>query len=402
MIERENERAAPQPAAARDGRIARDRRGIALVTAVLGVVVISVLILGGFFTSTQEFRGGRNLLVEQRAFAIAEYGLNNEVSNWDRSRNLLPGGGGMAVGEIDATRRYVADGDTAFVTVTRLTDNTFWVVSEGRASLGLASMESGRRTNAYVRTAYPSIKPEGAITTAGDIKLTGASQVSGNDTDPPNWGGMCSGIPETDLHAIIAAPGSEVDYKSQNITSDLKVDYQSAAADSNTYIRFGTETWYSLANNADIKFTAAEQHLGTDVLPVGTDTTCAASKTNWGEPHRPGVVGCQNRFPIIYADGDLHINGKGRGQGILLVNGDFEINGQFEFHGIIIVRDDVLKGNGTAQIFGALYSRNAELGNSSFFAGTQNMNFSSCAVENALRGSAILTRVSERHWTQMF
>ena len=40
------------------------------------------------------------------------------------------------------------------------------------------------------------------------------------------------------------------------------------------------------------------------------------------------------------------INGKGRGQGILLVNGDLKINGTFDWVGLIIVRDDINKGNG--------------------------------------------------------
>jgi hypothetical protein len=42
---------------------------------------------GMYFTSNQEYKGTRNALVEQRGFAIAEYGLNSEISNWDRFRN---------------------------------------------------------------------------------------------------------------------------------------------------------------------------------------------------------------------------------------------------------------------------------------------------------------------------
>ena len=140
----------------------RARRGVALVTAVLGIVVITILVVGGFFASTQEQRAGRNMLIEQRAFAVAEYGLNNEVSNWDRGRNIS-----MAVGAIDSTRRYVADGDTAFVTITKLNANTFWVVSEGQANMGINSMLSTRRTNSFVRIAYPSIEAKAAVTTLG-------------------------------------------------------------------------------------------------------------------------------------------------------------------------------------------------------------------------------------------
>jgi hypothetical protein len=72
-----------------DARSGDDRSGVALITALFGVVVLAVMMSGMYFTSNQEFRGTRNALVEQRAFAVAEYGLNSEISNWDRSRNVM-------------------------------------------------------------------------------------------------------------------------------------------------------------------------------------------------------------------------------------------------------------------------------------------------------------------------
>jgi len=148
--------------------------------------------------------------------------------------------------------------------------------------------------------------------------------------------------------------------------------------------------------------------VGSNILPVGTDSTCTAGTYNWGEPLRTAsgaitlVPGCKHHFPIIYSDGNLVINGNGRGQGILLINGDLKINGTFDFYGIVIARDDVERGTGTANIYGAVFSRNADVGDNSFWSGTQNVNYSQCAIENALRGSAILTRVGERHWTQLY
>jgi Tfp pilus assembly protein PilX len=131
-----------------------ERRGVALITALFGIIVLGVMMSGMHFSSTQEYRGTRNALVEQRAFAVAEYGLNSETSNWDRSRNLLPN---FPVGSIDSTKVYPASGDTAWVKVSRLTENTFWVVSDGYASMSWAarigrsvwrraSSRSGRRT----------------------------------------------------------------------------------------------------------------------------------------------------------------------------------------------------------------------------------------------------------------
>ena len=93
-----------------DTRTGEDRRGVALITALFGVVVLAVMMSGMYFTSNQEFKGTRNALIEQRSFAVAEFGLNSEISNWDRSRNIM---GTFPVGSIDSNQVYVAAGDTA-------------------------------------------------------------------------------------------------------------------------------------------------------------------------------------------------------------------------------------------------------------------------------------------------
>lgn len=390
---------APQ-AALRRRSAARERRGMALMLAILMIVVITVLVIGGVFTSTMEFRGGRNSLVEQRALAVAEYGLNAEVSRWDTGRNLQPGAGGMAIGAMDELVRYVADEDTAFVTVTRLTDNTFWVIADGRASIGRSALESRRRTNALVRLAYPTIEPKGAITSAGDVQLTGNSTVTGADTPPAGWGCAAPGPPVSAIHV---PPGANVDHKAKNIITQPGVPdvlYDAAAGDSNLYVRYGTESWNSLVANASIVLPGGVYN---GIQPVGTSTSCTAGNTNWGEPNRGGgsVQGCYGHFPIIYSETSLHINGNGRGQGILIVNGDLKLNGNFDFYGVVIVRDNVDKGNGTATIHGAVYARDAMF-EENIWSGNQNVSYSRCAIENALRGSAILTRVKERHWSMLY
>jgi Tfp pilus assembly protein PilX len=219
-----------------------------MVTALLGVVVIAVIVSGAFFSSTQEYRGGRNQLIEQRAFAVAEYGLNSEISNWDRARNLP---GNMAVGAIDSSHVYVASSDTARVRITRLTDKSYWVVSEGSANIGSAKLESKRATSAYVRLAYPSIAPKGAITTAGDVSITGSAVVDGTNHDPAGWT-QCAQLPGQTVPAVVASPAASVSYKAQNITSTPALLRDAAAVDSNTYVRYGTESWKSLVSNADI------------------------------------------------------------------------------------------------------------------------------------------------------
>jgi hypothetical protein len=386
------------PGAAEQAPPRGDRRGIALITALFSIVVLAVVITGAYFSSTQEYRGGRNQLIEQRSFAVAEFGLNSEISNWDRQRNLP---GGMATGEVDSGQVYVAAGDTAWVKVTRLGDNTFWVVSEGKANMGMAPLEARRQTGAYVRIAYPTINPKGAITAAANVNLTGSALVDGDNNDPAGWT-QCAAIPGSTVPAVVVPPGNTVTYHTQNITSTPPVQYDPAAADSNTYVRFGSESWNTLVANADIKLPGGQY--GQDIQPVGTATTCDQSGNfNWGEPNRPGaVIGCYGYYPIIYANGSLKINGNGRGQGVLLINGDLEINGTFDFYGVVVVRDDITRGNGNARIFGAVFAANVDLDDANIINGNKTVNYSKCAVESALRGSAILVRVKQRGWSQIF
>jgi hypothetical protein len=376
------------------------RRGAALLIALFAVVVLATIVSGAAFVSQQEYRGSRNTLVEQRAFNVSEYGLNSEVSNWDRGRNL-PSPVGMPIGAIDTTRVYIASGDSARVSIKRISDNAFWVVSEGRANIGSQALESGRQTSAYVRIAYPSITPRGAITSAGNVRLQGSANVNGYEHNPNGWS-QCANIPGDTVPAVTVGPGATVTYQPNNITSVPKVVYDPAASDSNTYVRYGSESWNTLTSNADIVLPGGL--FGSDMQPAVSGGSCNYNlNTNWGEPFRPGVTQCYGYYPIIYSAGDLKLNGNGRGQGILLVNGDLEINGTFEFYGLVVLRDDLVKGNGTAKIQGAVFAANlTAVSPTSWVTGNQDIFYSTCAVESALRGSAILTRVKERHWAQIF
>jgi hypothetical protein len=375
----------------------RSRRGVALLAALLAMVLITAIISGAFFASSQEYRSGRNTLVEQRAFSVAEYGLNTEIAEWDTGRNLP---GGLDVGDVDVVTGYNTGDDTAAVYITRLTPTTFWVTSAGTANVPQPALRATRTVSAVVRLAYPDIATRGAIVTAGNINVTGSSVITGANTSPADW--SCDDFTGEDVPAIVAPPSATVNYKEGNILSEPAVVRDDVAADSNTYIVYGSETWNSLVANADLTlppgtFTGAQPSLD-------EDDKCARVDTNWGEPLRDAgsVTECYTRFPIIYVNGDFHMAG-GRGQGILLVNGDFRINSGAQFYGLVIARDDILKANGDADIYGSVMSRNANLSDdNSVVNGNIDIRYSRCAVENALRGSAILVRVNDRSWAQLY
>lgn len=375
----------------------RKRKGVALLLALIAVVVLAVLSTGAIVGSMQEFRAGRNSMVEQRAFSVAEYGLNQEIANWDRSRNLPPPVG-RAIGAVDSSKVYIAQTDSARVYITRLSLTTYWVVSVGRASIGNGALEAQRQTHLLVRLAYPSINPAGAIVTAGDIDVKGSAGISGINTDPSGWT-QCASIPGRDTFAIDYAPGQTVSIqKPLQVINGIHPD--AAAADSNSYVRYGTESWASLASNADITLSGGSF----SPSPDGTATTCNyANSSNWGEPSRGNgaILGCKDYFPIIYSSTSLDLH-HGRGQGILLVNGDVRLNGNFQWNGLIIARDDIVKGNGTFDLLGSIMSRNANVNDGNSITGNSQFTWSKCAVESALRGSAILTRAKERSWVQLY
>ena len=66
-----------------------DRRGFALLVALAALVIIGGLIVGAFFASTQEFRIGRNTVLQARALTAAEFGLNSALRNgvWQEAWN---------------------------------------------------------------------------------------------------------------------------------------------------------------------------------------------------------------------------------------------------------------------------------------------------------------------------
>jgi hypothetical protein len=380
-------------------RGARSRRGFAMFMALGALVIIGVLVAGSSFVTLQETRLGQNSIIQTRAFAAAEYGLNRIQADWDKTPNLQ-----MANGASFDTSYTLTGQGTCKVRYTRLNNETFWIVSEGRALMGnsvAASRTAVKRVGAILRLRIPTIRANGAITTAGNINVQGSPQVSGMNNFPPGWTGCDVAAPN--MAGIVASPTATVTIqKASQVIGTPQVMRDPLAADSNTYVRYGDETWNALRAMANVVINGAP---GVDVQPsVNADGSCNKGDiNNWGEPWRgPGTVAaCYNYFPIIYSSVSLHMN-QGRGQGILLVEGDVRFNGQFEWYGLIVARDDITKGNGAATIYGAVMARNANLGDASDVQGNITINYSQCGLERAMRGSAQVQQAKERAWAELY
>ncbi|MBL0938683.1 MAG: hypothetical protein IBJ03_07300 [Gemmatimonadaceae bacterium] len=368
-------------------RNSRSRRGSALLFVLVAMVVLAVLSSAGLMSTYQEARAARGAQVRQRAMAVAEFGLNQQLDTWTQARRT------MAVGGIDSSNVVVANGDTARVRVQRLDGQTFQIVSIGRANIGNGVLEAQRQASLLVRLSQPRIVPGSAIVSHGNIEVKGSIDITGRNTTPPGWTG-CDAFGVRDTFAISYNPAKTATVQKPATQAVGGTYADPNAASVSTFTVFGTETFESLAAKANV--TTA----GGSPSPTGTATACSPSSTNWGEPDRGGaaIVGCQGYFPVIYSAGDLHLNG-GRGQGILLVNGSLRINGNFKFVGLIVVMDD-FRPNGNADIYGSVLVRNRTTDNS-LGNGNTLIAYSRCAVGQALGALAVPRRVHQRAWVQL-
>ena len=377
------------------------REGFALAVAMVAIVVIGALIAGAFFTSTQEYRIGRNSLVDQRAYTAAEAGVTQPIQGWLRSLNLTMDAGTTLL-KPDTLR--IDGGGYAVRRVTRLDKYTFWVTSDGYAGGTSGALASHHRLNAVYRIAYPSFSILGALTVRGKVEVQGSSQVDGTDAVPPQWptAGICPptsaslpGVAAPDVSLVCSGNCPESGSEQQRIFGDPPKSQNPAAADPNTYYKYGDQTWTTLTANADIKLSGGNYN----PQPLVSGTACNyASTSNWGDPGR--TTACADYFPIIFVSGDLKVQANSKGQGVLLVDGDLEMAGGFEFNGIVIVRDDIRStGNGN-KISGGAFAGNTYTTDNTNISGDSEIHYSQCAIERAARGSATVVRAKERGFAE--
>jgi hypothetical protein len=379
-----------------------ERRGFALGITLIALTVIGAIIATAFFTSTQEFRVGRNSLVEQRAMTAAEYG-----SAWgyrflvqNKSLNLTMANGATRGPDTVQT----ADSSFAVVRTTRLNQNTYWVVSEGFSGGNSVQSQAVRRVNNIFRVDVASFNVRGAVTVRGGMSVQGSALVNGNDSIPASWKGQGVCPPTGPNLPGIAAPDTNVvcdgncssSPKGRIIGNPAKAP-DVVAADTNTYFRYGNVTWNQLVAAADVKLTGGIYK----PAPSTSNGACnALDPLNWGDPKL--TTACRDYFPIIYVNGDLKLASNAYGQGILLVNGSITLVGGFEFNGIVVARNDFNSAGNGNKITGTVFAANSTVSDNTGMNGNSTVQYSSCAVQRAANGAASVARAKERGWAELF
>jgi Tfp pilus assembly protein PilV len=376
----------------------RSRPGFALAIALAAIVIIGAIITGMFFASTQDYRISRNSAMQARALTAAEYGLNNVTTSgqWNPVWNTATNG-------LLATQSFLP-GDGAFdtVRVTKLNSGMFMLTSTGR--VGPASGAQARhRVGALVTLLIPQINMLGALTTRGSAKIGGSSYLDGNDTTYAGWncpppGAGVAGLSMPDTTKISTSGCSGLSC----VAGSPQVSQDSMAGKDSTYFNFGSGlNWSDLVGmaNKTVSSGATLTAIGPTVSGGNCDT---GSATNWGDPLHidPSVSSCQSYFPIIYAQGNLHLSG-GEGQGILLVEGDLTVTGGLEFYGPVIVKGSMSTTGTGGHFNGGVMAANVDLEQSTLL-GNAVIHYSSCAINKALAGVATPVFTNSRSWTELY
>lgn len=372
------------------------REGFALPTALGALVLVAIMVVGGFASVRQEYRVGLGSERSTRAFYAAEEGVTRVLAQWS-AQDVA------SLANFESfTRSGNGDGVTWSVEVTRLTPRSYFLDATGTVTEGGLLAGATRRVGMTVKVRTAELTPPAALTTRGTVSVRGTAEVHGEDVNPQTWGGVCSPAnPANNKAGVITdATGNVTTQGAAEVTGNPAV-VKDPNVNEQTFQQFGDMTY------ADLVALATKSYPGGNINNTAPqyngDGSCnTAHMQNWGDPTNPAGA-CGGYFPIIHIAGNGRIQSGGLGQGIMLVDGNLDLRGNFVFHGIIIVQGRFqTQGNGN-RILGGVWSGNADL-ETEVLTGGSVVQYSSCAATRAVLNNDALSRarpIMERGWVDL-
>ncbi len=378
------------------------RSGFALPVAVFALVVVGILVTGGFFMARQETRIGMATENTQTAFYLAERGAIETMAHWTTAYNVGPW-------NTTTVADTTPDG-TWTVTITPMTSRLFFLDATGTASAGGALWSGAtRRVGVIARINTANVMPRAGLTTQGYLKFGGSAEIHGTDEPPDgsggsyDWGSQCDGMAAGDKPGILIDDTTHIDWNGNRtkiegaMTGDPKFTEDPDLTPANL-MDFGDLSWDDMVALAD-KVLSGSPNVGP---AYNADGTCNPSPLgNWGMP-TDTTDACFNYFPIIYSTGDLSLS-SGAGQGILLVNGDLQVTGGFDFYGPVFVKGTLTTTGAGGHFWGGVVAANADISTNTVL-GNAVINFSECAVQRAILNNSALTKarpLASRSWVDL-
>ena len=374
-------------------RIGRDRRGIALPTALFALVVIGALVGGVFFTARLEIRGGENAMSATRAAEAAQGGLMVGVPNVLDLGGALTDGGSVTDSKIQigATGAYYQN------TVTRLNRYVYLLQSAGTYEAG-GNVLASRTMAMIVKRYMPELEINSGAIVSGAASIKGATTLLGNDGAPAGWTGCTAGPDQPAIRSdgTVSVTGGGTTVTPAASSNDTTVNNMSRVLDT---------LFFQLASQANILWSGDPGAAApADTIIGGTSRCKTTDRNNWGDiNHASGTTHCMDYFPLVYLNAggpgnSISLHG-GSGQGILLVNGDLKMNGNFTFDGLILVRGIYETGGGTMNLTGSMITTNVDLDPNKWTGGLT-VQYSSCAVNKALNNLSVTAPATYRSFIQ--
>jgi len=368
-----------------------NERGIALLVSILAIVVVGGLLVGIATAARLENRQAHNTEEMAQAFAVTEMGLSETMANW-----YAGGWNSMGVMEKLPISGSVPQGVGSYSgNIQRLSQELFFLDMTGVSARGGAR----QRLGTFVKLRPLNVEIEASLTTRGAVRRNGNGEISGMDIPPAGWGACTA----TEHKAGIRVPNAGLvdDGGCPSCIEGSPRIQVDPTIDDDTFLNFGDLDWATLTSLAT-KTGFTLHNPGVDPS-FNADGSCNTGDVeNWGDPLAPGST-CGSYFPIIYAPGDLDLNG-GSGQGILLVEGNLNVQGRFEFYGIVIVRGKMkTQGGGAGAIHfrGAVMAANVDLEDNQV-AGNAQIQYSSCVIQRVETSAGIGAPLRSRGWLQLF
>jgi hypothetical protein len=339
-------------------------RGIALVASMFVMVVLAALVAGVAYAALQEYRMGRNSTCQTRAFYAAEAGLAVALYELDRTRLTS-----LAVGDSLVFSGSLADERNGIYAGAVLRLNQELLLARSIGHDGLSAAE--QRLAVVARLAPVGVNVTAALASAGPVELGPSGLVDGTGAVPDGW--SCPGseapapgilIGDTGLLRTAGCGTSDCVRGDPPVRQDPRLRGSGVPA-------VEEAGWSALLDLAD-------------TVPPGTWTP-------------DGGAGA---FPILYAPGDLIVNGA-TAQGVLLVQGDLALEGSATFVGVVIVRGHLSIRGAGARVLGQVLASDADLGTAGG-GGVAAVLYSGCAVRRALAATARPYPLAERSWAALF
>jgi len=292
------------------------RKGVALISVLYFLIVCGLAVTAVLWSERSRAANVLGVRGGARLSAAADSALYAALAGWQMGERLR-----QPVGTTSVLATTSSADTRTRVFVTRTTRRLYSIVAESSQLID----GSARRVALFVRLPLASTAPHAALISAIDVTLGGEARIV-----------VDTACGDTTSAAVVLAPSASLTVDSTVLGTAPSVIRASAAADSATYLRFGNAWWTDLAAAADVRL-AAGAHVTS--APVTSGSSCVRVQSNWGDPSTSSSP-CAARLPIVYAAGDLTIDG-GLGQGALLVDGHLLIAGPFTFSGQIVARGGI-------------------------------------------------------------